>query len=122
MTSFAHRIRPAVHAELQAAGLADGDARRAFMHLERAHVLGQAATVEHVRVHWHMLRWALRHRDTGEAIGQLWRVIGAALLTGIGWVPQGNTGGSNVSGVRRMPVPGDLQRVLDAARHPPIRP
>lgn len=117
MTAFATRIRPHVQAELATARALDTDGfpDAAFTHLERAHVLGQAATVEHVRVHWAMLRWALRHRRAGEAVGQLWRTIGAALLTWCGWVPAGNTGGSNVSGLRPMPVPPDLARVIAAA-------
>jgi hypothetical protein len=28
------------------------------------------------------------------------------------WVPAGNTGGANVSALRRMPVPPDLERIL----------
>ncbi|WP_341891665.1 DUF3703 domain-containing protein [Variovorax sp. YR752] len=118
MSRFARRIRSSVQFELDAARLAQaqGDAAAAFAHLERAHVLGQAATVEHVRVHWRMFRWAAHHRKPGEAVGQLWRLAAAALMTGIGWLPEGNTGGANVSGMRPMPVPPDLQQILDAAR------
>ena len=118
MPRFARRIRSSVRFELDAASRADarGEAELAFRHLERAHVLGQAATVEHVRVHGRMFLWATRHRKAGEALGQLWRLLAAALKTGFGWVPKGNTGGTNVSGLRRMPVAPDLQRILDAAR------
>jgi hypothetical protein len=64
MTPFALRIQPYVHAELDAAASAEAQGRfhTAFAHLERAHVLGQRATVEHVRVHWRMFRFALRNR------------------------------------------------------------
>ena len=55
MSRFAENIRPYVDAELRAAEL---DAASEFAHLERAHILGQASTLEHVRVHWRMLRWA----------------------------------------------------------------
>ena len=118
MTTFARRIRPSVQRELDAAKSAYARGHRdvAFRHLERSHVLGQAATVEHVRVHWHMLLWAIRHRRRGETAGQVWRLVAASMLTIFGWVPEGNTGGTNVSGFRRMPVPPDLQRVIDAAR------
>lgn len=118
MSRFARRIRPSVQRELAAADQAEarGEAAVAFHHLERAHVLGQPATVEHVRVHWRMFLWAARQRKPVEAGGQLWRLVGAALLTGIGWLPVGNTGGANVSSLRRMPVPPELQRVIDAAR------
>lgn len=118
MARFARRIHPFVRHELDAARRAEnrGEPDLAFRYLERAHVLGQSATLDHVGVHGRMLLWALRHRKAGEAVGQLWRLVAAALKTGLGWVPTGNTGGSNVSGLRRMPIPADLQCLLDAAR------
>jgi Protein of unknown function (DUF3703) len=118
MSRFARRIRSSVQFELDAANQAEArrETEAAFRHLERAHVLGQAATVEHVRVHWRMFLWATRHRKPVEAAVQFWRLVAAALLTGIGLLPKGNTGGANVSSLRRMPVPHDLQRVIDAAR------
>jgi hypothetical protein len=75
MPRFARRIRSSVQFELDAARDADarGEAQVAFRHLERAHVLGQAATVEHVRVHWRMFLWATCHRKVGEALDQSWR-------------------------------------------------
>jgi Protein of unknown function (DUF3703) len=54
---FAKNIRAFVSLEIAAAAEADGDSA-SFMHLERAHVLGQASTREHVRVHFRMLVWA----------------------------------------------------------------
>jgi hypothetical protein len=118
MSTFATQIRPHVQAELDAAAAAEarGHFQTAFHHLERAHVLGQPSTALHVRVHLRMLAFALRHDRIADAFGQLWRAVGAALLTAFGLVPVGNTGGSNVSGWRRQPIPGDLQRVLDGAR------
>jgi len=118
MPRFARRIQPWVQLELDAADLAEARAERAlaFRHLERAHVLGQAATFEHVRVHWRMLLWALRHREAGQAAGQIGRLAAAAVMTGIGWLPKGNTGGADVSAFRRMPIPPDLQHLIDAAR------
>ena len=117
MNTFATRIEPAVTSELCAAAAreAAGDVQVSFRHLERAHVLGQASTVQHVRVHVQMLLWAVRHRVPREAAGQLLRVIGAATKTAIGWVPTGNTGGSNISPFKQVPIPADIQRVLDGA-------
>ena len=79
-------------------------------------MLGQAATREHVRVHWQMLRWALRHRDAREFFGQVFRMTGAATLTIIGMVPTGNTGGANVSPVKPMPLDPELAAIIDRAR------
>lgn len=115
--SFATRIRPHVTVELRAANSADaaGQPQTAFQHLERAHVLGQSSTVEHVRAHAHMLRWALRHRRVAEAWGQVMRILGAATKT-VFWIPMGNTGGSDVSPFRRMPIAPDMARRIDRAR------
>lgn len=114
---YFQRIRPFVRHELDAAARREsrGEFISAFGHLERAHVLAQGSTVERVRVHWCMFRWALRQRLAGEALGQAWRIVGAALKTWL-WVPVGNTGGAGVSGFRPMPVPSDLQRCIEAAR------
>jgi hypothetical protein len=118
VTTFSHRIRPHVQAELDAAAAQEalGHFHAAFQHLERAHVLGQPATVEHVRVHWRMFRFALRMRVGGEVYGQAWRLVAALVFTPLGLVPPGNTGGADISGVRRLPVPPDLQALIVAAR------
>jgi len=113
MSSFAVNIRPHVDAELREAMR---DPQNEFTHLERAHVLGQASTREHVRVHWRMLRWAWRHRDAREFAGQLLRIVGAATKTFIGLVPAGNTGGANVSAVRSMPLDPELAGIIARAR------
>ncbi len=64
------------------AGAISRAASGSFEHLERAHVLGQASTREHVRVHWQMLRWAARQRQPQELAAQVLRIVGAAVLTG----------------------------------------
>jgi hypothetical protein len=118
VSSFRSRIRPFFDAELEQARRmrAAGDTEAEFKHLERAHVLGQASTLLHVRVHVTMFAWALRHRQTHELLGQLLRIIGAATKTVLGLVPIGNTGGSNVSPFKPMPIPTDLKRIFDMAR------
>jgi hypothetical protein len=124
MKNFSGTIQPAVSAELTAANAAEvrRQVTQAFVHLERAHVLGQCSTVQHVRVHANMLAWALRQRQWGECAGQLLRLVGALTKTPFGLVPTGNTGGANVSPFRRMPIPEDLQRVIDEARSRSGRP
>lgn len=118
MSKFATRIRPHVQAELDfsAAAEREGFHDQAFRHLERAHVLAQAATLQHVRVHWRMYRFLFRQGSCGEAFGQILRLLLAAPLTILGALPVGNTGGSRVNGFMPMPVPADLQRLIDAAR------
>ncbi len=118
MSHFSIQIRPHVHAELHAAREAErrGEFYTAFLKLERAHVLGQASTRAHVRVHWHMLRFAIRNDLREEAFGQAWRLVAAALFTPLGLVPTGNTGGADVSAFRRMRLPQDLRIAIEAAR------
>lgn len=115
---FGRRIHPHVRAEIAAANAAEvsGDPAAGFRHLERAHVLGQSSTAQHLRVHLHMLAWATRHHDAREVIGQLLRLMGAAAGTWAGLIPRGNTGGSKVSGFRSMPIPDDLADRIAAAR------
>ncbi len=118
MGTFAEKIHPHVAKEFAAAVSAEqqGDPDLAFRHLERAHVLGQSVTREHVRAHWERLLWGVRRRRPGEITGQILRILGAATKTVLGLVPSGNTGGSNLSPIRRLPIPLDLQTIIDETR------
>ena len=91
-----------------------GDFAEAVRCFERAHILGQRRTTLHVRAHVAMLRVAWRRSDKREIVGQMSRIIAAALFSRV-WVPEGNTGGANVSAFERMSVPEDLRRILDAS-------
>lgn len=112
---FRRRIGPYVCTELHLAqrSLLSGAPEQEFHHYERAHVLGQASTYWHVLVHWRMLRWGVRNHSVREVIGQLMRIIGAAGKTAIGWVPEGNTGGSDVSPFRAMPIDEELSMIIN---------
>ncbi len=107
------------HIEAEIASAAElseaGDDDAAFRHLERAHVLGQASTYQHTRVHMLMLKHGLKTRDAREVAGQVLRIAGAATKTPLGIYPKGNTGGANVSPIKPMPVPDDLAEVLREA-------
>lgn len=118
MNQFALKVEPYFDAELRRAALRDAEREPAgsFKHLERAHVLGQSSTRLHVMAHWHMLKWAVRNVSPGEFFGQVMRIIGAATKTAVGLVPEGNTGGSNVSPFKRMAAPGDLAAIIERAR------
>ena len=118
MSEFGRRIRPYVEREILAAYQAEarGKPDIAFSHLERAHILGQTSTVEHVRVHWHMLLWGFRQRHVRECLGQLLRIVGAAIGTAAGLVPEGNTGGTNVNSFKSMPIPSELAALIEKAR------
>jgi hypothetical protein len=110
-------LREAFELELKAADVAAaaGDYEIAWTRLERAHILGQRSTRAHVRSHVAMLRFAWRRKDRREIVGQLSRIIGASLFSRL-WIPEGNTGGANVSAFRSMPIPPDLRRLLEQDR------
>jgi hypothetical protein len=101
--------------QFAASARATGQLELAFHHLERAHILGQRDTVLHVRSHIGMLTIGWQRRDGRELVGQLARIVAAALLSRI-WVPEGNTGGANVSATQPMAIPPDLRAILDAHR------
>ncbi len=118
MSEFGRRIRPYVQQEILAAYQAEarGQPDVAFSHLERAHILGQTSTVEHVRVHCHMFLWGIRQRNVRESLGQLLRIVGASIGTAFDLVPQGNTGGTNVNSFKSMPIPPELALLIEKAR------
>lgn len=109
------RVRIAFEEEWRAAVAARsaGDLSKAFEHLERAHILGQRHTWLHMKSHLGMLRIGWARTDAREIVGQLTRLVAAALFSRI-WVPIGNTGGANVSATVPMPIPPDLQAIFDA--------
>lgn len=93
-----------------------GQVRLEFKHLERAHVLGQTSTCWHIKVHWLMLLWAFRNGKCREILGQIFRLAGAASKTPFGLIPEGNTGGADVSAFQEMPIPPDLARLIQNAK------
>lgn len=110
-------LKSAMDAEIAAASSADarGDPAATFEHLSRAHIISQRYTAAHVRVHWLMLKAGIRTRDWREAVGQLPRIVAAGLFSRV-WVPPGNTGRSNVSALKPMPLPDDLRDLFARAQ------
>lgn len=84
-----------------------------FAHLERAHVIGQAFVLPHARSHWRMLKLELRRRRAGAALGQSLRLVLGVLGSAVGVVPVGNTGGSDISMFKRMPIGAELKNIMD---------
>lgn len=83
--------------------------------LEAAYILGQRKTKLHVDTHLAMLTLAWRTRDRREFLGQLARLLAATLATWL-WVPTGNTGRSDVSPFKRLPLSMDLAEQLGRPR------
>lgn len=62
--------------------------------------------------HLRMFRVGLARGDLREMWGQALRVLATIPGYLTGWVPRGNTGGANVSALKPMPLPADLEPLL----------
>ena len=96
--------------------LAKGNLQVAWRHLERAHILGQPWPIEHSEVHWIMLKFGIRIKDTREIIGQIPRLLVGGVKSFVGTIPVGNTGGADVPPLRPMEISEDLQVILKPYR------
>jgi hypothetical protein len=99
--------------------IARGELEAGFSHLERAHVIGQAFVIPHATSHWAMLKVELRRRRVMAAFGQAVRIVLGMLGSAVGVVPVGNTGGTDISMFKRMPIEPELQNIIDGI--PPRR-
>ena len=93
--------------------LAAGDLEQAFKHLERAHVIGQTIVAAHAKAHWLMLKLEVRRRRVGASLGQAVRLVLGIIGSAVGVVPIGNTGGTDISMFKRMPIEPELQDIID---------
>lgn len=110
-----NELRAAFDAEMAAALdlYRKGRLGQAFVHLETAHVLGQRHVAPHVVTHWWMLKIGLKRRSVSEVIGQAVRIVLGALGSAVGVVPVGNTGGTNISMFKRLPIDAGLRRLIE---------
>lgn len=118
LDKFTKNVMPYVDEELLLARKAKelGLVKLEFQHLENAHVIGQESTFLHVKVHGLMLFWGYRNNNIKEVFGQALRIIGAATKTAMGLVPQGNTGGANVSPFKVMEIKPKHQNMINLAK------
>ncbi|WP_085297068.1 DUF3703 domain-containing protein [Cognaticolwellia mytili] len=118
LDKFTKNVMPYVDEELLLARKAKelGLVKLEFQHLENAHVIGQESTFLHVKVHGLMLFWGYRNNSIKEVLGQALRIIGAATKTAMGLVPQGNTGGANVSPFKVMEIKPKHQNMINLAK------
>lgn len=99
--------------DLARALLAQGNLDAAHSHLKRAHVIGQAHAGAHMRVHARMLALEWRRRRPLAVLGQAVRIVLGGLGSAVGVVPTGNTGGSDISMFKRLPIAPELQALID---------
>ena len=80
-----------------------------FYHLENAHILGQHHLWRHTVSHYRMFVFGIKTKSRKEITGQIFRIIASILFTLI-WVPLGNTGGTNISPIKSIPIRKELQK------------
>ena len=110
---FTRNIRPYVEEELALARSEQnyGNKAEAFAHLENAHVIGQASTRLHVKVHVQMLLWAVKQGKIGEFLVNFSEL--RALPQNCFWTDTcKNTGGANVSPFKVMPIKPELRQTI----------
>ena len=100
-SAFYHQL------ELGKIALNKQDYKVSFYHFENAHILGQKHLFRHTTSHYWMFLFGIKSKNVKETIGQFTRIIASILCTLI-WVPKGNTGGSNISAIKKMPIRKEL--------------
>lgn len=111
-TPLDHAFDAAMAAAAQA--LQAGRHGDALVDLATAHVLGQRDVARHTRVHARMFHVAWRQRDLAGLLGQAMRLALVPVGHLLDRLPLGNTGLSGVSAFQPMPIPPELQRLIDA--------
>lgn len=86
--------------------------QQSWRHLERAHILGQPYPVDHTSVHWKMLKFGIKIKNSKEVIGQIPRLLIGGVKSFVGKIPTGNTGGANVPPLLPMEIPDDLLLII----------
>ncbi len=84
--------------------------------LEAAHVVGQLHFSPHFRVHWLMLGMGWRTRLWPEVAGQVFRLALVPLGHLTGKLPLGNTGRSNISAFKALPVRSEVSKLICESR------
>jgi len=87
--------------------------QESWHHYERAHILGQRYPLQHMHVHWQMLKFGIKIKSKKEVMGQITRLVFGGVFSFVGKVPIGNTGGANVPPLKPMEIPADLQEIFD---------
>ncbi len=92
--------------------LKKGNLEQAWLHLERAHIIGQKYPITHSLVHWKMLCFGIKIKSKKEIIGQIPRLLFGGVKSFVGKIPIGNPGGANVPPLKPFPIEKELQDVF----------
>lgn len=110
-------LKPFFKKELQNArtAFAQNNLPQSWRYLEKAHILGQPYPYHHSLVHWKMLLFGIKTKDSHEIIGQIPRLLIGGILSFFGKIPVGNTGGANVPALQPMEIPEELKQIIQQA-------
>lgn len=110
-----HLLQRQFDFELQQARMemSNNDKNVVWNHLARAHILSQFFVGPHLKVHFRMFVFAWKTMNLKEICGQIPRIVLAGPGSFFKKAPRGNTGLSSVGMFQPMPIPKDLQKLLD---------
>lgn len=116
-TTIPKKLKPFFLAELKEykSEMQKDNLQKAWQHLEKAHVIGQAYPYEHSYVHWKMLLFGIHIKNGKEILGQIPRLIFGGVKSFVGTIPVGNTGGANVPPLRPLPISEEIQVIFEKA-------
>lgn len=116
-TTLPKTLKPYFNLEIEAynSALASNDLRKAWSHLERAHIIGQSYPFAHSYAHWKMLLFGIKIKSTKEVIGQIPRLLVGGVKSFVGRVPLGNPGGANVPPLKSFPIEADIKLIFQEA-------
>lgn len=116
-TTIPKKLKPFFLAELKEykSEMQKDNLQKAWQHLEKAHVIGQAYPYEHSYVHWKMLLFGIHIKNGKEILGQIPRFAFGGVKSFVGTIPAGNTGGANVPPLRPLPISEEIQVIFEKA-------
>lgn len=119
-TSIPKKLSPFYKTELEGYQInyLNGDLKGAWNHLERAHILGQNYPHTHTFVHWKMLQFGFKTKNSKEIIGQIPRLLFGGIKSFVGKIPAGNPGGANVPPLKSFQIEKELQEIFAKAGVP----
>lgn len=93
----------------------NGNLEKAWKHLERAHIIGQKYPFAHSYVHWKMLIFGCKIKNTKEILGQIPRLLFGGIKSFVGKIPVGNPGGANVPPLKSFPIDKEIMDIFSIA-------
>jgi hypothetical protein len=113
-TSLSKTLKPYFETELKKYQIeySKGNLKSAWNYLERAHIIGQKYLCAPILVHWKMLQFRGKIKNTKEILGQIPRLIFGGVKSFVGKIPVGNPRGAAVLPLKPFPIEKELQNIF----------